>query len=302
MSRPSSAQFGRRKAVPMWFRSSVAAAAGAVVVIGAGVIPALAAPAPVTTTFRCTGGSQTWTVPQGVTSANVTVDGPTGGSLTGESRGGRVTATMQVVPGTTYIVVAGCRGGFSTGGFGYGRGGDGGRIVDSPEHLGGGGGGGGSAVLTDLETPDSGGGRWRRHGSHPGQLPVSRWRWGRHRRESRGFQPPQWGRRWRHPGDVGSRRRDRRPRFHRGSARSRPQRRQWRLIPLSRPRRRRRGRRRRWLVRRRRGRRRRGRRRWRLRICGARNPSDADYRRLYRTSWSGIHHLPTAGQQTGGGG
>ncbi len=147
----SSTRTGRRSALRLLRRSTLAAAAGVSLVLVAGAVPAVAAPGTVTTTFVCTGGNQTWTVPAGVTFAEVRVDGASGGEPRDESaRGGRTTAAIDLVPGTTYTVVVGCQGTISdSGGFGYGRGGDGGYGGMGA----GGGGGGGSALLASSQNP-----------------------------------------------------------------------------------------------------------------------------------------------------
>src|SRR4051794_40076468 len=75
--------------------------AAASVVLVAGVAPTSAAPAPLTATFGCTDGAQSWTVPEGVTSVAVTVDGASGAvnNFLGRGRGGRAAATISVGPG-----------------------------------------------------------------------------------------------------------------------------------------------------------------------------------------------------------
>jgi hypothetical protein len=104
-------------------------------------IPALAQ-----TTFTYTGGVQTYTVPAGVTSINVTLNGAQGGTdnygalFTG-ALGGRVSATLAVTPGAVLNIYVGGRGpdnGAGTGG--YNGGGNG-------TTAGGGAGGGGASDI-----------------------------------------------------------------------------------------------------------------------------------------------------------
>ena len=69
--------------------------------------------------FNYTGSQQTWTVPAGVTSVNVDVQGAQGGN-TGYGTaglGGRTQATIPVSPGATIIVNVGGQGNYSTGGW-----------------------------------------------------------------------------------------------------------------------------------------------------------------------------------------
>jgi hypothetical protein len=100
--------------------------------------------------FCYTGGSQTWTVPAGVTSATVTLYGAEGGGQPDDSGdggfGAEVTGTLPVSPGEVLQVNVGQDGGYSGSngtGSAFGDGGDGG--VDA--------GGGGGA--TDVRTPAS---------------------------------------------------------------------------------------------------------------------------------------------------
>jgi hypothetical protein len=69
--------------------------------------------------FNYTGAQQTWTVPAGVTSINVDVQGAQGGqtSYGTAGRGGRTQATIPVSPGATIIVNVGGQGNYSTGGW-----------------------------------------------------------------------------------------------------------------------------------------------------------------------------------------
>ena len=75
--------------------------------------PAGAQPPP-PLTFGYTGGPQTWTVPAGVTSATFDVYGARGGNLAFDvilgGRGGRVTATIPVTPGSIMTIVVGGQG------------------------------------------------------------------------------------------------------------------------------------------------------------------------------------------------
>ena len=142
-------------------RSTRAALVGGALVAATVVAPAPAHAAQGTTTFGCTGTTQSWTAPADVTSVDAVVDGAAGGGNNFGSfgPGGRTTATLAVTPGTTYTVVVGCVGqgvGRSTGGFGFGRGGDGGPVGSGGS--GGGGGGGGSAVLMSDQVLISAGG------------------------------------------------------------------------------------------------------------------------------------------------
>jgi Glycine rich protein len=105
-----------------------------------------------TETFTFTGGAQTWTVPDGVTSATFDVQGAQGGGFDGDfanclgvtldgGKGGKATGTFAVTPGATLQVnVGGQGGGCSTSGIslagGFNGGGPGGNT----------GGGGGSDV------------------------------------------------------------------------------------------------------------------------------------------------------------
>ena len=70
-------------------------------------------------TFNFTGAQQTWTVPAGVTSINVDVQGAQGGqtSYGTAGLGGRTQATIPVSPGATIIVNVGGQGNYSTGGW-----------------------------------------------------------------------------------------------------------------------------------------------------------------------------------------
>jgi len=70
-------------------------------------------------TFNFTGSQQTWTVPAGVTSVNVDVQGAQGGN-TGYGTaglGGRTQATIPVTPGATVFINVGGQGNYSTGGW-----------------------------------------------------------------------------------------------------------------------------------------------------------------------------------------
>ena len=147
---------GSGRTVRVWGALGV----GMVVVLLGGALTVAAPAAPVcdgttcTETFNFTGGSQTWTVAPGVTSATFDVYGASGGdgNIRNGGGGGRATATFTVAAGDKYqIVVGGAGRGTSgslggAGGFnGGGRGGEpgsGGSFPGSP----GAGGGGGSDV------------------------------------------------------------------------------------------------------------------------------------------------------------
>jgi uncharacterized repeat protein (TIGR01451 family) len=148
-------------------------AAASALLAFAGVGAAHAAPAPpgtgstTTVTFSYTGAAQTWTVPAGVASAQVTAVGGQGGAGGNVGYGGgsggygeSVTATLTVTSNEQLdIQVAGNGGGGTLGGggaAGYGGGGNG-----SSAYLTGGGGGGASAIFqasTPLVVAAGGGG------------------------------------------------------------------------------------------------------------------------------------------------
>ncbi len=150
---------------------TLAAASALIAFTGAGT--ASAAPAPpgtgttTTVTFSYTGAAQTWTVPAGVASAQVTAVGGEGGAGGNVGYGGgsggygeSVTATLTLTSDEQLsIQVAGNGGGGTLGGggaAGYGGGGNG-----SNAYLTGGGGGGASAVFqgpTPLVVAAGGGG------------------------------------------------------------------------------------------------------------------------------------------------
>jgi hypothetical protein len=69
--------------------------------------------------FNYTGAQQTWTVPAGVNSVNVDVQGGQGGNTSWGTAGlgGRVQATIPVTPGSTIIINVGGQGTTSVGGF-----------------------------------------------------------------------------------------------------------------------------------------------------------------------------------------
>ncbi len=114
-------------------------------VLGLVLATAGAAQAQTTTNFAYTGGTQTYTVPAGITKLNVVATGGGGGGNRGNNRGGLgavVQATVTVVPGEVLTVVVGGRGADSNnngsssvgGAGGYNGGGNG-------SYTGGGGGG-----------------------------------------------------------------------------------------------------------------------------------------------------------------
>jgi hypothetical protein len=151
-----------------WRGPTVMAGAALLFAAGAVATAGVANAAPVVDTFTCTGGEQTWTVPAGVTQATFVVEGASGSvlALAGSppGLGGRAAATVAVTPGAIYTVVAGCAGGNRPspgipvkGGFGFGRGGDGG-VFTRADSLPGGAGGGGSSVLLGADVVLVGGG------------------------------------------------------------------------------------------------------------------------------------------------
>ncbi|MEU2005586.1 glycine-rich protein [Rhodococcus sp. NPDC019627] len=152
-----------------WYTSGVCGAA----VVGASALlaPSVAVAAPalpagcvqgsgsaVTCTFAFTGGAQSFTVPEGITSLDVTATGARGGNA-GSILGGVgavATRTLPVTPGDALYVLVGGNGGDGTGAAGFNGGGVGGT--------GAGGGGGASDVrtgtgeLADRQIVASGGG------------------------------------------------------------------------------------------------------------------------------------------------
>jgi len=108
----------------------------------AGAAPTCTGLATVTCTFSFTGGSQTWTVPQGVTSASFDVQGAQGGSSGGTGgNGGRAVDTLGVTPSAVVNVFVGGAGG-AGGTAGFNGGGS----------SGGGGGGGASDIRIGVST------------------------------------------------------------------------------------------------------------------------------------------------------
>src|SRR6202011_4441039 len=97
-------------------------AAATIVAVGAlvaqGSQRALAAPLPYSQTFYCTGGEQTFAVPNGLTTAHVEAVGGRGGYGDGyfyngfgnPGYGGDVSGDLTVTPGTTLYVEVGCNG------------------------------------------------------------------------------------------------------------------------------------------------------------------------------------------------
>ena len=105
---------------------------------------------PTTLNFSYTGSVQSFTVPFGVTSVQITMAGASGGGVgtfASGGLGGVVSTTIAVTAGTTYLVYVGGMGASSPGAGGFNGGGSGG-ITD------GGGGGGASDIRTanDLAT------------------------------------------------------------------------------------------------------------------------------------------------------
>lgn len=112
-------------------------------------------------TYNYTGGMQTFTVPQGITSIDITCTGAQGGSGIGGAGGAGgfgalISGTLSVTPGQVLNIFVGGEGGNPTGGFNGG--GDGG----SPEAGGGGGASdvrvGGIAIANRVITAGGGGG------------------------------------------------------------------------------------------------------------------------------------------------
>ena len=74
-----------------------------------------------TSTFGFTGGSQTWMVPAGVTTATFDVRGAKGGDdFNAGGLGGRATALLAVTPGATVTLLVGGQGGSGSSGAGAG--------------------------------------------------------------------------------------------------------------------------------------------------------------------------------------
>jgi hypothetical protein len=164
--------------------------AGVVLLVGAAGMAACtpvkpsSPPPPISVTFECTQGLQTWTVPPGVTQATFAVVGaqggngqPNGAAIGVGGAGGGVVGTLGVTPGETFEIRVGCRGiggdvgppftggagGFNGGG--SGRGGTGGLTAS--------GGGGGASDVRRAGAPLAGrlligGGGGGGGGSFPG--------------------------------------------------------------------------------------------------------------------------------------
>ncbi|ROP74608.1 invasin domain 3-containing protein [Curtobacterium sp. PhB115] len=102
-----------------FLRRAVATAAVSTLVVGAAAV-ALAAPASATTaTVTYTSGSNSFTVPAGVSALHVEALGGSGASMYGQiagGAGGLVTADLPVTSGTTYTAVVGGNGGSGNGG------------------------------------------------------------------------------------------------------------------------------------------------------------------------------------------
>lgn len=157
-------------------------AAAGLVAATALVSPVLTEPASATTVTFTTVGTHTFTVPSGLTSVSVTVEGASGGAQSGAGGQGRVvTHTLPVTPGENLTIhVAGAGGNGSaavtggTGGPGYatgGAGGAGGNPLIGSSGGGGGGGGGASAVVragAPLVVAGGGGGGGGQGGANPG--------------------------------------------------------------------------------------------------------------------------------------
>lgn len=86
-----------------------------------------------TVTFTYTGAPENWTVPDGVTQVTFDLSGAPGGGRLG-GYGGRVVATLAVMPGVTYQIRVGGHGtfggGYNGGGKGSGRAENGGGASD----------------------------------------------------------------------------------------------------------------------------------------------------------------------------
>jgi hypothetical protein len=126
----------------------------------------------VTCTFDYSGAAQTWTAPAGVTEATFDLYGAQGQNVfccniprSVGGKGGRVRATLVVVPGATYQVLVGGRNRFNGGGWGRGVGANGGGASDvrsgtfglADRLLVAGGGGGGSTASNRLSGSVNGG-------------------------------------------------------------------------------------------------------------------------------------------------
>ncbi len=102
-------------------------------------------------TFDYTGGKQTFTVPAGVTQIKVVALGGNGGNWNDVlgGYGGRVTATLSVVPHERLIVYVGGNASGATGGFNGGGSGGPGEVYSGSYSTVGAGGGGASDLRTD---------------------------------------------------------------------------------------------------------------------------------------------------------
>ena len=118
-----------------------------------------------TVNFNYTGSVQTWTVPQCVTSINVVVAGAKGGGTTG-GNGARLTATIPVTPGQTLNIYVGGQGSCGNNSGGWNGGGTG--HASNPANVNynscGGGGAtdiriGGNALLNRVIVAGGGGGK-----------------------------------------------------------------------------------------------------------------------------------------------
>jgi VCBS repeat-containing protein len=160
MSNVSTSRARRRPHARLVRRGTCALVAGSGLVLVMVVAPVPAYAATLTDTFACTGAEQSWTVPEGVTSVDVVVDGAAGGENNFNSfgAGGRATASLAVTPGTSYTVVVGCEGLRGPGGFGFGHGGNGGGGAGRFGSDGRGGGGGSAVLLVDQALLVAGGG------------------------------------------------------------------------------------------------------------------------------------------------
>jgi hypothetical protein len=139
----------RRRRLTSFLRPVVAAAT---ISVGAVVLPVGSTPtasALTTTNFSYTGGTQTWTVPSGVTSIQIDSRGAEGGGTYG-GFGARVVVTVPVTPGQVLAVMVGGAPTPHTYSAGY-NGGGAGNTYSSTQS---GGGGGASDVRTSSALSD----------------------------------------------------------------------------------------------------------------------------------------------------
>ena len=157
-------------------RIVVAAAASAMLLVAGTLTPLLEsaeASTTVTTTYSYTGSTQTFTVPDGVSTLSVTLLGGQGGLGGGDSQGspipggyqGLVTGTVDVTPGQVVTIAVGGGGGTGVSSRGSAAGGAGGQNpldgydgaaggTAGPEGSSGGGGGSGAATVLRVDGVD----------------------------------------------------------------------------------------------------------------------------------------------------